>query len=130
MILNQKEAMQLNSLQLAYIGDAAYELLIRKEALTSGCGMQALHQKTTSFVCAAGQARALESIMSSLTATEIDLVKRGRNAHAKHSAPRSASCAEYAAATGFEALIGYLQLTGNNERMAELLDMILKNNNL
>lgn len=130
MMLSHQEAMQLSPLQLAYIGDAVYELLIREQALAGGCGVQALHRKTTSYVCAPAQARALGVILSSLTDNEMELVKRGRNAHAKHSAPRSASCAEYAAATGFEALIGYLHITGDTQRMTYLIDMITQSDSV
>ena len=124
MSLSQQEIAQLNPLQLAYIGDAVYELLIRENALSSGHGMQALHKKTTSYVCAPGQAMALETVLGLLTEDELDLVKRGRNTHARHAGPKSASTAEYASATGLEALIGYLYLMGKSDRVKHLIDVI------
>lgn len=124
MTLTDKEAQQLGPLKLAYIGDAVFELRIREKALVSGRNMQALHRMTTSFVCAPAQAKALTAIMEKLTEDELALVKRGRNAHARHAAPKSASCAEYAASTGFETLIGYLHLTGQTGRIEELVNVI------
>jgi ribonuclease-3 family protein len=62
--------------------------------------------------------------MTALDDEEKDIVRRGRNAHAKHQAPKSATTAEYSASTGFEALIGFHFLTGNMERINLLLSLI------
>lgn len=121
MTLSHQEAALLNPLQLAFIGDAVYALRIRLKAVSSGQGMRAVHRLTTAYVCAASQAKALAAIMGGLTEPELEQVKRGRNAHAHHPAPRSATSAEYAASTGFETLIGYLYLTGQSERIDELI---------
>ncbi len=124
MTLSHRETQLLPPLQLAYIGDAVYALRIRLKALETGRGMQHLHRFTTGFVNARAQAKALEAIVDSLTDRELALVKRGRNAHARHPGPRSATTAEYSAATGFEALIGYLYLTGQEERIDTLVEFI------
>lgn len=124
MILSQRQAFQLPPLQLAYIGDAVYALRIRLKAVALGRGMHLLHRYTTGFVSATAQAKALEALAGSLTDQEMTLVKRGRNTHARHPAPKSATSAEYAAATGFETLIGYLYLTGQKDRIDTLIDLI------
>ena len=70
----------------------------------------------------------LQSIQNLLNETEQEIVRRGRNAHAKHTVPRNQSAEEYAAATGFEALLGFLYLTGQNERIRELVNDIKEMN--
>lgn len=107
-------------LQLAYIGDSVYDLLVRTDILKADAKMHRLHQSATQRVNAAAQARALKAITEYLTEEEADLVRRSRNAHAKHQAPRSSSCAEYNAATALEALLGYLYLSGQMERLHTL----------
>lgn len=126
MTLSHEKAMLLNPLQLAFIGDAVYALRIRLKALASGRNLRALHRITTSFVSAPAQAKAMAAITEGLTEREMELVRRGRNAHARHPAPRSATSAEYAAATGFETLIGYLYLTGQSDRIDALIAQIAK----
>ena len=69
---------------------------------------------------AVSQARALQRVTPLLTEEEAEIARRGRNAHAHHGAPRAASPQEYAWATGLEALLGYLFLTGQTDRLAEL----------
>ena len=71
-------------------------------------------------VNAVAQSRALAALLPYLTAEEIAIVKRGRNAHPHHSAPKSASTGEYAGATGLEALLGYLFLIGDFGRLLQL----------
>ncbi|MDD4081252.1 MAG: ribonuclease III domain-containing protein [Eubacteriales bacterium] len=124
MTLSHRKALLLPPLQLAYIGDAVYGLRIKLKAVASGRGMHHLHRYTTGFVSATAQAKALDAITKNLTERESELVKRGRNAHARHPAPKSATSAEYSAATGFETLIGYLYLTGQKDRIDALIDLI------
>ena len=76
------------------------------------------------MVNAHAQYRILGSIQELLTETEAEIVRRGRNAHAKHPAPRNQNPDEYAASTGFEALFGFLYLTGQNERITELVSLL------
>ena len=108
-------------LVLAYMGDAVYELYIRS-LLVSGHNTQVnkLHKEATTFVKAKAQSEILEKIYPLLTEEEITIYKRGRNAHSYTSA-KNASINDYRRATGFEALMGYLYISGNTDRINELL---------
>lgn len=77
------------------------------------------------MVSAFAQARMLEAIESELTEEEADVARRGRNAQAKHAAPKHADPADYAHATGLEALWGYLYITGRTQRLSELMGLAL-----
>ncbi len=120
-MLNEKAVCATHPLQLAYIGDAVYALLIRRMLVEKGGKMKDLHKQCTAMVCASAQASLLSSILPQLTDEEADIVRKGRNAHAKHAAPRSVTAGEYAQSTAFEALIGFLYMLGRTERIAELL---------
>lgn len=120
-------AANLSALQLAFIGDAVYNLFMRLSALSNGGCVKKLHLGTTSRVNAVAQAQALSAIEPYLSQEEQAIVKRGRNAHARHSAPKSATLAQYCASTGFEALIGYLYLSGQDSRLDELFALIDQN---
>lgn len=109
-------------LTLAYVGDAVYELHIRRYLLESGrVKVNDLHKSAVRYVRARGQALALAELQSTLTEEEQDIVRRGRNAKG-HGAPKGSDAAEYAAATSYEALVGYLYLAGRAERLQEILD--------
>lgn len=111
---------------LAYIGDAVYELYVRLWAagLEQGAVIKH-HRRTVQHVKAATQARIVNNLTPMLTEEEADVVRRGRNAKTG-SAPKGAGVVEYRQATGFEALVGYLYLTGRQERAAELIAAGLK----
>ena len=112
-------------LALAYLGDGAYELMVRSYILGQGnCQNQKLHQKAQKYVNCAAQERFLNHLLPDLTETEAEVVRRGRNAKS-NSKPKNADYGTYHAATGFEALWGYLQLAGERERMEELFDKII-----
>ena len=85
-----------------------------------------MHKQAVRMVSAAAQARMLEAIEDELTEAEADIVRRGRNAQAKHAAPKNADPADYAHATGLEALWGYLFVTGETQRLARLVTMALE----
>ena len=108
-------------LVLAYIGDAVYELYIRS-MLVANHNMQVnkLHKEATNYVKAKAQSELLEKIYDKLTEEEIVIYKRGRNAHSYTSA-KNADIIDYRRATGFEALIGYLYISGKKSRIDELL---------
>lgn len=109
-------------LQLAYLGDAVWELHVRRAALKAGPGKpDALHRRAVRRVHAAAQARVLQRLEPSLTNEEKDIVRRGRNA--KGHAPRGADPLDYRYSTAFECLLGYLYYTGQTARLAELLRM-------
>lgn len=107
------------SLELAYLGDAVYDLYVRAALVRQGGKVRAMHKSAISQVCANAQSEALARIEDMLDERESDVVRRARNAH--QSAPRNANIAEYHRATGLEALIGYLYVTGREQRMDQLL---------
>ena len=109
--MEQHEALQMNALQLAYLGDSVWELIVRYILIMHKYNVHHMHKDCVSLVNAHSQ-------------KESEVVRRGRNAHAKHTAPKNQNPDEYAAATGFEALFGYLYLTGQNERISELISNI------
>lgn len=113
---------QLNPLYLAYIGDSVYALKVKLKTLDTGKSLQAVHRLTTGFVNAASQAEALANLHPYLSPEEGEWVRRGKNARSHHPLPKSASSAQYSAATGFETLLGFLYLTGAEGRIDELLE--------
>lgn len=110
--------------ELAFVGDAVYELLVR-EKLCDGTGrrLSQLHRDAISYVRADAQAQALELISALLTDEEADIVRRGKNAH-KTAAPRGVAPKTYRAATALEALFGWLYLCGRLERLGELFETV------
>lgn len=119
----EKEARLLNPLQLALIGDAVYELFIRNYILANNLELSAhkIHIKAIGYVKAKSQSIIMHLLEEELTEEESYIFKRGRNAKSA-TVPKNADVRDYRMATGFEALVGYLHLTGNYER----LDYIMK----
>lgn len=117
---------QLSPLNLAFIGDCVYEMLVR-ESLVADANrpVNDLHKESVKFVSAKAQTEAYEKIKDCLTDEETAVFKRGRNAKVGHN-PKSASQGEYHIATGVEALFGYLYLTENAKRIKELFAIILE----
>ena len=106
---------------LSYLGDCVIELMVREKLVRAGnIPPEQLHLKALMFVQATSQSKAVENILPVLTESETDIYKRGRNAKVR--APKSSSLADYKRATGMECLFGYIHLTGNNKRLAELFD--------
>ena len=119
------EVNQLSPLVWAYIGDCVYEVFIRTNLVNNSTAKpHRLHIETIKYVKAKAQADILARIKDSLTEKEKEIVRRGRNAE-KHHVAKNASVAEYSQATAFEALIGYLYLTKQDERLKEILVMSL-----
>lgn len=107
-------------LGLAHIGDAVYELLTRTMLCSDGVTKASqLHKLTVARVNAPAQAEAMERILPHLSDTELAVYKRGRNTKV-NSVPQKADIAQYHAATGLEALFGWLYLKGERERIEEL----------
>jgi len=126
--MSPREINQISALGLAHCGDAVFELLVRSWLCASGrATAQNLHRATVSYVCAPAQAARMEQMLPLLTEDEAAQYRRGRNAHS-HAAPRAATEAEYHAASGLEALFGWLYLRGQNERIEELFAIILEEN--
>ncbi len=113
----EAEALLLSPIRLAYLGDAVYDLYVRTSLVLAGGKAQAMHREAISLVNAGAQARALSRVAAMLSETESDVVRRGRNAHAHHGVPKRADPADYAQATGLEALLGFLYLTGRTDRL-------------
>lgn len=106
----------------AYVGDAVYELYVRTNLVNNTkLNPHKLHVEAIKYVKAQAQAKILEKITEILTEEEKDIVRRGRNAQ-NHHLPKNANLDEYSHATAFEALIGYLYLTKQDERLGEILE--------
>ena len=117
-------ANQLSPLNLAFIGDCVYEMLVRESLIADANRPVAdLHRESVKYVSAKAQTEAYYKIKDCLTDEEEAVYKRGRNAKVGHS-PKSASQSEYHIATGMEALFGYLYLSGEEERLKELFQVI------
>lgn len=112
----------ISAASLAYLGDAVWELMVRQRLATSpqGTGHPGTH--ALPYVTAAAQSAALARIEESLTEEESAVYKRGRNC-VHGNVPKNASAVDYRRATGLEALMGHLWLTGNFSRATELFDL-------
>lgn len=119
--LQQVDARSYSPLVLAYIGDAVYEVIVRTKVINHG-SMQVnkMHKKSSSLVKAETQAALIKALEEELTEEETAAFKRGRNAKSASTA-KNAAVIDYRMATGFEALIGYLYLTEQFERMITLI---------
>jgi len=121
---NEKiEVDSMSPLIWAYVGDSVYELYIRMHLVnTTKLKPHKLHIESIKYVKAKAQAEILERLMNNLSEKEKEIVKRGRNAE-NHHLPKNATVQEYMYSTAFEALIGYLYLTKQDERLKEILEM-------
>ena len=119
-LVAKERARQMNPVVLAFVGDAVYTLCVRQRlALGSGEKTGALNRRASEKISAHGQSESLSRILPLLTQEEEDVYRRGRNAK-KPTKSKNASVGEYVRSTGFEALVGYLYLTGQAERIGEL----------
>ena len=121
--LEEQEYRSYSALTLAYIGDCIYDLVIRSVVIFhSKKAVNDLHKKTTRFVKAETQAVMIQGLLDNelLTEEEKAVYKRGRNTKS-HTMAKNASIIAYRKATGFEAVLGYLYLTGQMERLLELV---------
>lgn len=122
--ITEKEARILSPVTLAFVGDAVYSLYVRERlVLTTDFNTGTLQKLTSAEVSAHGQSELLEKILPLFTEEENDVFKRGRNAK-KSTRSKSASVAEYNRSTGFEAVLGYLYLTGQYQRISRLLETL------
>ena len=118
---------QINVLVLAYLGDTIYEDYIREYLINLGINnVNDLQKESVKYVSAKGQAKFLKDLIECnfFTDDELSIIKRARN-HKSVSHPRSCDIVTYKHATGFEALIGYLKLQNNIERIDEIINKIL-----
>jgi len=119
----QSEPRQLSANTLAFVGDAVFGLFIRERMIYKYPGsVHHLHNISTRYVKASAQAYIVMNMMEKLTETEVDIYKRGRNTRIM-TMPKNAELKDYRHATGFEAILGYLHLSGSTERLHELLEM-------
>lgn len=122
--MTHAELNAMSILSLAHVGDAVYELLVRTRLAEGGqTRVVDLHRATVAFVRAPAQARAAALILPELSEAERSVYRRGRNSHV-NSVPHAASKAEYHAATGLEAVFGWLWLAGESGRIRELFEKI------
>lgn len=114
-------------LAMAFVGDAVYSLLIREYLVTDKRHpINKLNKMSVNYVSAKGQFMALELIKDILTEEEANMVRRGKNS-SKASVAKNATVEEYRSSTGFECLLGYLKLTGREERINTLVEYIVAN---
>ncbi len=117
---------QLSPQTLAFMGDTVYDMLVREYLVReANRPVGELNKRKVKLVNCKTQAEAIENLMPKLTEDEIAVYKRGRNAFTKNT-PKNADVADYHAATGLEALFGYLYLNGSIDRLNELFEEIIK----
>lgn len=120
------DVMNLQPLVLAYIGDAVYEVYIRTMLVVNKkSNVNMLHKMSVKYVKAKSQADILHRINDKLTEDEQNVVRRGRNAKSA-TVPKHADVTDYRYSTGFEALIGYLYLTNNKDRLMDILKLAIE----
>ena len=127
LILDYLNNINLNSLALAYVGDASYELYIRKYLVSKGnYKVNDLQKSAVNYVSAKAQSNFLDNLIKDdfLNTEELEIVKRARN-HKVLSHPKNTSIIVYKKATGLEALIGYLELTNNEKRIKQIMKNIV-----
>lgn len=125
MTLSEAETRAISTLGLAHLGDAVYELLVRAHLCRAGrLTAKGLHQQTVGYVAATPQAQAVRRLLPHLTEQETAVFRRGRNARV-HAIPQQASIEDYHAATGLEALFGYLYLRGETARIDALFALAI-----
>jgi ribonuclease-3 family protein len=113
---------RLNAAELAYLGDAVFELLVREKLLREGVPFRAINRRARCFVCAKAQAEMYHKIFPSLSESEQGVMKRGRNLHTLSRA-KNAGVSEYRHATGLETLFGHLHFSGEISRIEELFSL-------
>ena len=123
---DKQELLKMSNLGLAYLGDAVYEVMVRSwlclhGKLTPG----KLHKAALAYVSAPKQAAKMDILLPILTEEETTIFKRGRNA-SPHSYPKGATRREYQIATGMESLFGWLYLQGRTDRLNELFELIMR----
>ena len=129
MNMTKAEVDAISNLGLAHMGDCVFEILCRSYlCATGGKTVDRLHRDTIHMVKATSQAKFADKMMSLLTEEELAYYRRGKNSHV-HAVPKSATPAEYAKATGVEALFGALFLLGRKERANEIFNIVMEADN-
>lgn len=118
-----KDIRTYSPLTLAYIGDAIFDVVIRSILVNEGnTAVNKLHKKASDIVKAGTQAAFVKALMDDLTEEEKDIYRRGRNSK-PHTKAKNATTMDYLDATGFEAVVGFLYLTDNMDRICELVKL-------
>ena len=120
--MTKEQIAKINTTTLAYLGDAVFEVIVREKIISEKPGdVDRAHHTAVRYVSAAGQSKAAKAMVASdfLTAEELEIYKRGRNRRSM-SRPQHADPKEYKIATGFEALLGWLYLSDERERLREI----------
>ena len=126
MNMTKAEIDAISNLGLAHMGDCVYEMLVRAYLCAEGNKTVAqLHKQTISMVKATYQAAFVDKMLPLLTEEEMTYYRRGKNSHV-HAVPKSATPAQYAKATGLEAMFGYLFLSGQKDRANEIFNLVMK----
>lgn len=126
-ILTESEARQYSPLALAFLGDSVYDTLVRNFLLCkANMSVAKLHTAKIRLVCAEFQSEVYEKLEKNLSENELAVLKRGRNATG-NKVPKHADVSEYRRATAVESLFGYLFLTGKNDRINEIFNLIMEN---
>lgn len=124
--IDRDSLLSLSSLGLAHLGDSVFEVMVRSWLCLHGkAKAKDLHRATVRYVAAPAQAERVERILPLLTQEEAAVFRRGRNT-APHSVPKAATRAQYQAATGLEALFGWLYLQGRTDRLNELFSVMME----
>ena len=125
--MNRTELITMSPLVLAYLGDTVFESHIREYLITKNINKKVndLHKSAVKYVNAKAQATIIHNIENQLTEDELRIYKRGRN-QKSHTSPKNADIIDYKHATGFEALIGYLYLDKNYERLEYIISEGIK----
>ena len=128
--ITSKDIRTYSPLTLAYIGDAVYDLVVRSVLVNRGnTAVNNLHKRASAIVKAPNQAQVAASIMDDLTDEEKDIYRRGRNSK-PHTKAKNASTIEYLEATGLEAVVGFLYLKGDMDRVLNLIRLGLERSSL
>ena len=116
----------ISNLGLAHMGDCVFEILCRAYLCSKGGKTVGnLHKDTINMVKATSQAKFVDKLLPLLTEEELSYYRRGKNSHV-HAVPKSATPAEYAKATGLEAMFGYLFLSGQKDRANEIFNLVMQ----
>lgn len=126
--LSRADAQKHSTLALAHVGDGVYELMVRTYlASRHDYTNEAMHRHTLEYVSANAQAAFFERVRDRLTDEELEIFRRGRNAHTK--APKHTPAAVYHTSTGLEALFGFLWLVGERSRLEEIFLLMTETEN-
>ncbi|MBQ8406663.1 MAG: Mini-ribonuclease 3 [Clostridia bacterium] len=123
-VMTKEQAKGIHPVSLAFVGDAVFSLYVRKRLLATSCAKPSEYQKNaSSLVSATEQSKFVEKLLPLFTEEETEIFKRGRNAK-KNTKSKAASVGEYNRSTGFEAVVGFLYLTGDKARLNELFSLL------